>query len=791
MKKKEIIIERYQTNKEFGLTSEQVALRKEQKLDNQQKNSASKSYARIICENVFTFFNMLWIAIFLALLFVKSYNNLLFMVIIVANTLIAIIQECKAKKTVSKLQLVCAPKITVIRDGDMMEVDSNSIVLDDIIILENGNQVPADCDILEGVVDVNESLLTGESVPVKKGVGQKLLAGSFLTSGKCYCRVDAVGEQNYISGVAKEAKKVKKPESNLFRDLKKLVKIISYFIIPIGVLMFINNFYGQNTDIATAVIKTCGSLTGMIPAGMFLLVTVALAVGVIKLSRKKTLVQDLYSIEMLARTNVLCLDKTGTITDGTMQVREVISLDNSKFDADLIIKSINTCQPTENATSLALKKYYGMDNAISPVYNLAFSSDRKQTITSFYDYGTFALGAYEYINKKEDKELYNQISELSQQGFRVLVLGHNKKVQKTDDEELIFTPVALVVIEDHIRPDAPDTIKWFKDNGVEIKIISGDNPETVANIAKKVGVENADKYVSLEKMSIQEVEQIADKYTVFGRVSPEQKHAIVKMLKAKGKVVAMTGDGVNDTLALKESDCSIAMADGSEVARSISSLVLMDSKFSSLPAVVAEGRQVINNIQKSSSLFLMKTIFTVVLSIITLCTFSLYPFAPAQVLLLEAFVIGLPSFLLSLQPNKDKIQGQFLSNVLKTSIPYAVLLLVNTGIVILANKLGYLTSDDFNSLLSLSVALVGFLILCKICFPYNKWRLGVMAISIALIIGSIFILPSFFYITKPTTAVWVVLVINFAVTFASLALWILISHLIKKHKKKQQPAPQN
>ena len=494
---------------------------------------------------------------------------------------------------------------------------------------------------------------------------------------------------------------------------------------------------------------------------------------------------------MLARTNVLCLDKTGTITDGTMQVREVISLDNSKFDADLIIKSINTCQPTENATSLALKKYYGMDNAISPVYNLAFSSDRKQTITSFYDYGTFALGAYEYINKKEDKELYNQISELSQQGFRVLVLGHNKKVQKTDDEELIFTPVALVVIEDHIRPDAPDTIKWFKDNGVEIKIISGDNPETVANIAKKVGVENADKYVSLEKMSIQEVEQIADKYTVFGRVSPEQKHAIVKMLKAKGKVVAMTGDGVNDTLALKESDCSIAMADGSEVARSISSLVLMDSKFSSLPAVVAEGRQVINNIQKSSSLFLMKTIFTVVLSIITLCTFSLYPFAPAQVLLLEAFVIGLPSFLLSLQPNKDKIQGQFLSNVLKTSIPYAVLLLVNTGIVILANKLGYLTSDDFNSLLSLSVALVGFLILCKICFPYNKWRLGVMAISIALIIGSIFILPSFFYITKPTTAVWVVLVINFAVTFASLALWILISHLIKKHKKKQQPAPQN
>ncbi|MGN1162600.1 MAG: HAD-IC family P-type ATPase, partial [Christensenellales bacterium] len=619
-KKTQEPIERFEAAIEKGLDGEQVKLRQSQKLTNAAKKSSGKSYTRIVCENVFTFFNFLWLAIFVALLAVGSYNNLLFAIIIVANTLIAIIQECKAKRTVSKLQLVVAPKIATMRDGKQIEISSNDIVLDDIIILENGNQIPADCEILDGVVDVNESLLTGESVSIKKTVGSKLLAGSFLTSGKCVCRVVAVGEGNYISSVAKAAKGVSKPKSNLFKDLNKLIKIIGYFILPIGILMFLNNFYGQDTNIATAVEKTCGSLVGMIPAGMFLLVTVALAVGVIKLSKKKTLVQDLYSIEMLARTNVLCLDKTGTITDGTMQVREIVRLEENRLDIDGIIKSINCAQPTENATSLALKKFYGTENVIKPAFNLAFSSERKQTITCFSGIGTFALGAYEYINTPKNKSLEMQISKYSEQGYRVIVLAKNDQ-EISEEKELEFSPIALIVIEDHIRSDAPDTIKWFKDNGVEIKIISGDNPQTVASIAKKVGVEGAEKFVSLEKMSIKEVCEIADKFTVFGRVSPEQKHAIIKTLKQKGKVVAMTGDGVNDTLALKEADCSIAMADGSEVARSISNLVLMNSKFSSLPSVVAEGRQVINNVQKSSSLFLMKTLFTVVLSLVTLCTF--------------------------------------------------------------------------------------------------------------------------------------------------------------------------
>ncbi len=786
MKKQVEPITRFLPDKEVGLTLSQVQERRSQKLTNKSKKSSGKSYLRIICENVFTFFNLIWVAIFVALMVVESYKNTLFIGIILANTLIAIIQECKAKHTVARLQLVTAPKSLVIRENKEERLSCDDIVLDDIIVLENGNQIPADCIILEGNIEVNESLLTGESVAVKKGEGDKILAGSFLTSGKCVCRVDAVGEQNYISSVASEAKKVSKPKSDLFKDLNKLIKIIGYFIIPVGVLMFVNNYYGQNTTIAVAIEKTCGSLVGMIPAGMFLLVTVALAVGVVKLSRKKTLVQDLYSIEMLARTDVLCLDKTGTITDGTMQVREVIKLNNS-IDVDTIIKSINTAQPTENATSVAMKKYYGSEDCLKPLFNLPFSSDRKQTITSFENIGTFALGAYEYINSYKDPSLVSQIAKLSKDGYRVLVLAFNK--QEIDDEkDIVFDPIALVVIEDHIRPDAPDTIKWFKDNGVAIKIISGDNPQTVSSIAKKVGVEEADKFVSLEKMSIEEVCEIADKFTVFGRVSPEQKHAIIKTLKQKGHVVAMTGDGVNDTLALKEADCSIAMADGSEVARSISSLVLMDSKFSSLPAVVAEGRQVINNVQQSSSLFLMKTIFTLLLSLITLCTFSLYPFAPSQVFLLEACVIGVPSFLLSLQPNKNKIQGGFLKNVLKMSLPYALLLLVGVETVLIVNQSGKLNYNEFNTLSTLAITIIGFMNFTRICFPINWYRLAVIALSAVLIIGAALIKPDMFYLSTTSKLSNLILVGVVAFTAIVLIAWIYLeplikSKLLKKNKK--------
>lgn len=784
MNNKEEPIERFNPDVNYGLTNEQVQTRIKQKLTNQEKSSGSKSYTRIIVENVCTFFNFMWLAIFIALICVKSYNNLLFMFVIVSNTLIAIIQECKAKRTVAKLQLVCSPKINVMRDGKIQQIDTKDIVLDDIIILENGNQVPTDSEIVDGTIEVNESLLTGESVPVKKQNGEKILAGSFLTSGKCFCHVIAVGAQNYISSVAKEAKKVNKPQSNLFKDLRRLTKIIGFFVIPLGVLMFINNFYGQNTDIQTAIVKTCGSLTGIIPAGMFLLVSVALAVGVIKLSKKKTLVQDLYSIEMLARTNVLCLDKTGTITDGTMQVTDVVKLNNTDFDIDKIIKSINCCQPTENATSIAIKKFYGEQNVLSPLFNIPFSSDRKQTITSFENLGTFSFGAYEYINKKEDKKLKAKISKYSNMGYRVLVLAYNKTLINDDKQDLTFEPIAMLIIEDHIRPDAPQTIKWFKDNGVQVKIISGDNPQTVASIASKVGVNNADKYISLENMPLKDVEKIANSYTVFGRVSPEQKLTIVKALKKAGNVVAMTGDGVNDTLALKESDCSIAMADGSDVARSISSLVLMDSKFSSLPAVVGEGRQVINNVQKSSSLFLMKSIFTIVLSLISLCTFTLYPFAPAQILPMETFVIGIPSFLLSLEPNKEQIKGQFLTNVLKISIPYAVILLVNAGIILLFDKLGYLGYGEFNTLATLSMTLVSFLILAKICFPINWYRMAIIGQSVLGISLEIFLLPEFFYITDASQIVYMILTLICSIVAITILCWIIAEKIIQKKRQR-------
>ncbi len=746
---------RYQTDIEHGLSEEQINERKEHRLVNDTKIKTSNSYFTIIRKNILTVFNMIWIVIAVALMAVGAWSDLLFLFVVIANTAISIFQEIKSKVTVERLSMVSVPKIKVVRTGLSLEVKSEDLLLDDIILLENGNQIPADCIILEGVVEANESLLTGESNPIKKVAGDTLLAGSFLTSGVCSARVDKVGKNNYIQTVAERTKDFKPQTSNLFKDLNSLIKVIILILIPVGALTFCKEFFIAGTSIKDSITSTSGALTGMIPAGMYLLITVGLTVGVMKLAKKKTLVKNIYSIEMLARANVLCLDKTGTITDGTMNVVDVSLQNGANAETiESIMKAVLANQKSSNATSVALTDYYGKDITAIAKHVVEFSSQRKYSATTLKNGKTYFVGATSFIGCKTTDAQQKIMKSFMEQGLRVLALVEDSNPYNEKNAGKTGKILAFFALEDHIRKDAVETIEWFKQNNVEVKIISGDDALTVSKIAKRVGVEGSDKYVSLENMSLQEVAQIADKFTVFGRVTPEQKHTIVKTLKTQGKVVAMTGDGVNDTLALKEANCSIAMADGSEVARNISHLVLMESNFSALPAIVKEGRKIVNNVQNSSVLYLMKTLFTIILCITTLILRISYPFTPSQMLLLEMFVIGLPSFMLTFQPNDKLIQGNFIPQVMKKTIPAAMLMFLNILIVmILHENTMTLSQTEYTTLCTLLLTLIGFVNLVFICCPLNWYRAFCCLLPAVLIISAVAGLGSFFKLTEFTPPV--------------------------------------
>ncbi len=784
-KKKEMIdekqevkqIERYNPDLNVGLSEEQIAERTSSMLLNTAKIKNSKSYLSIFVKNICTFFNLIWLIIAVALLVVGSYSDLIFIFVIVANTAIAIIQEIRAKITVEKLSIVTMPPVKTIRDGKIIEVPSEKLALDDIIILANGNQIPADCVILEGKVEVNESLLTGESNAIERGEDMPLLSGSFLVSGSCKARVDKIGKDNYIYQMAERAKEFKAPTSNLFKDLNRLIKYIGIALVPIGILTFLKELTLSNHTIQDIIASTSGALTSMIPAGMFLLITISLAVGVVKLARKKTLVKDLYSIEMLARTNVLCLDKTGTITDGTMNVVDFLTFGKQrKATIKKILSSVLDAQKSVNATSNALIKEFGRTSDLKPLNVMEFSSERKYSITQLSNRKCYFLGATTRIGCKLTAEQKEFISEQQNKGLRVLCLAESSSVFDKKMSGTSANAIAFIVLEETIRQDAIETIQWFKDNDVEIKIISGDDPATVSKIAQRVGVENSDKFVSLEDTSLKEVEQMADQFTVFGRVTPEQKYTIIKALKNKGNVVAMTGDGVNDTLALKEADCSIAMADGSEVARSISKLVLLESNFSSLPAVVKEGRQVVNNVQNSSSLFLMKTFFAIVLTLITLIMRKSYPFSPSNMFLLEAFVIGIPSFVLTFIPNTSRIKGNFIPQVMKRALPRALLMLINV-LVIMALYNPKLTPNnieiynEYHTLAILVLTYTGFLNLVSLCFSKNMIKIMTIFISFIGITVAIIAFPDFFAISvcNPT-----LLITFFTIILCSIIVMILL-----------------
>ncbi len=740
-------ITRYNPKADFGLTSDQVKKRTEQNLVNVSSTKTSKSIWSIFAKNIFTFFNLTCLAVAIALATVNAYTDMTFMVIVVLNTTIGIVQEIKAKKTMDKLSLTNSNFTKVIRDGEEQEIYKTEVVLDDLLCLNPGMQIACDSIVVDGNVEVNESLLTGESQPVKKAKGDTLLGGSFISSGTCVAKVNKIGDENYIAELSKKAKTFKQAKSELLTSLRALIKVISIFMIPIAILMARNNYlYYLNNPaqdysvMYMTITKTSGCIIAMIPAGMFLLTSIALAVSVIRLAKKRTLVQELYCIEMLARTDVLCLDKTGTLTNGSMSVKDVVLLSKeTEKDVSKIISSMVNAFHDANHTALALKSYFG-----KPCYtadkSIPFSSERKFMGCKFRSVGAYKLGAYEFVMEKPSAELKKLAENYSLNGYRVLLLAECDANFSASTAK----PVALVLLQDNIRKDAPKTIQWFKDNGVDIKIISGDNPITVSEVAKRVGVDNYDKYISLYGLSNTEVMEAATKFSIFGRVSPEQKAILVKALKAQGKTVAMTGDGVNDILALKEADCSIAIAAGSDAARSVSHLVLLDSNFSSMPSVVAEGRRVVNNIQKSSSLFLMKTIFAIFISIFVLCMNKTYPFSPIQFILLELFVIGLPSFCLALQPNTNKIQGRFLTNIAKNTLPAGLCLVASTITMYIYQTFTGISTEVLVTMCSFALLAVGFMALFKMCKPFNWFKTIMYFVCLGLTISAIVLLFDMF-----------------------------------------------
>lgn len=750
---------RYNTDLNRGLSSEIVEHRIAQGLTNDKPTGSTKTIPAIIFSNIFTFFNLLNYAIAAWQISaiapkegISVVKYLFFIVIVTANITISIIQEIRSKKVIDKLSIMSSPTATILRDGDVYDIGVNEVVLDDILCLSSGKQIASDSILVDGGIEVNESLLTGESDAISKKPGDVLYSGSFVVSGNCKARVERVGRDNYIEKLTNQAKKYRKPNSDLLKTLKNLIRVVGVIIIPLGAMVFCRQWgqlnWGGSFSYVEAVKTTAGAVIGMIPSGLFLLTSVALAVGVIRLAQNHTLVQELYCIEMLARVDVLCLDKTGTITDGSMAVKNVIEYPNETgVTVKNAISAMQNALNDGNITSKALEEKFGRAKRIKHSKVIPFSSARKFSAVEFDRYGTFLLGAPEFVLVKKYSLVASDVNKAAAGGYRVILLAHSDGEIVDDHVSGDISPIALILIEDTIRPDAIETINYFKNSGVEVKVISGDNPLTVSKISERAGIDNADKYISLDGLTDKEVIRSAAKYTVFGRVSPAQKKLLVMTLKELGKTVAMTGDGVNDILALKEADCSIALASGSEAARNVSHLVLLDSNFSSMPKVVAEGRRVINNIQKVASLFLTKTIFSFLLAVYC-CFICKYPIATNQLFLIDFFVIGIPSFFLALEPNNNQVRGKFLKNVLKNALPGAIVIAITTALVFFLSRVVNLTDQEVTTIIVLNASYTCFTVLYKVCRPFNTMRKVLFFAMVFFALLMALIMPSMLDIVK-------------------------------------------
>ena len=742
-----------------GLSEEEVKKLTERGLVNKNTDVKTKSISQIIATNFFTLFNFLNLGLGLAIFLVHSYKNLLFLGVALCNTLISTVQEIRSKLIIDKLSLLNETKARVIRGGEEKEIGIHEIVLGDIISLRPGNQIVTDSKVLSGEMLINESLITGESEPVTKKRGDNLLSGSFVVSGRGICETVHVGDENYTAKISAEAKYIKKVNSELMNFINKILKYVSLAIVPIGILFFIGQL-GENDTFAEAVVATVAGLIGMIPEGLVLLISTVLAISVIRLSKYKVLVQELYCIETLARVDTICLDKTGTLTTGEMDVSKIVPI--GKMEMDEIIKvlsSVSFHMDNDNQTMDALAKKYAKEDDRKVIEVVPFSSQAKWSGISFVD-ESFIIGAPEIVI--QDTSHFKDVLDEYTSSNRVVILARSwKKLNKEIPNDI--EPLALIVINDRIRPEARGTLEYFKAQGVDIKLISGDNPKTVAGVAAKVGVENI-KYIDLSKTK-RNILDLVDEYNIFGRVKPDQKKEIIMALKAKGKTVAMTGDGVNDVLALKEADCSVAMNSGSDAARNVSQLVLLDSNFASMPKVVAEGRRSINNLQRSSSLFLCKTTYATLLAIIFVFLNRAYPFIPIQLTLTSVVTIGIPSFILALEPNRERINGKLILNVLRRSLPTGLTIVSNILIIMMLPWFLRLTEDQMSTLCVLLTAFTGFMLIYRICVPFNNLRRTLFVVLIILFVVGITIFRRLFSIVILTPDLLIIAGILFVIAF--------------------------
>lgn len=788
----------------MGLTDEEVRQRVEEGLTNRADISTDKTTKEIVISNVFTYFNLIFLVITILLIMVGSFRNLTFLPIIIGNTVIGIVQEIRAKKTLEKMSLLNAPRADVIRNGSVKQISTEELVKDDVILLTAGKQICADAVVISGNIQVNESLLTGEADEVEKTEGSTLMSGSFVVSGECYARLEKVGNESYISKLSLEAKSMGgKEQSEMIRSINLIVKWVGIVIIPIGLILFWQSHFVNGESITKSVTSTVAAIIGMIPEGLYLLTTVALALSTMKLARKKVLLHDMKSIETLARVDVLCVDKTGTITEPDMKLKEIFLCKNSGADGtqtaltldelkSLILDYANA-SVDNNATMLALKAYAAdaLTNNTSALHRTtvsqqAFSSSLKYGSVTFSD-GTYLLGAPESIMHEDFARIEEEIIPYADKGDRVLLFARYDGENVENGINGSVTPLGFVALANPIRENAVKTFEYFKSQGVAIKVISGDNPRTVSRIAIQAGIESAESFVDAATLDTEDkIADAVNKYTVFGRVTPKQKKQLVKALQAKGHTVAMTGDGVNDILAMKDADCSVAMASGSEAAAQAAQVVLLDSDFAHMPDVVYEGRRVVNNIQRSASLFLVKNIFSLLLSLFSVILMVTYPLEPAQVSLISMFTIGVPGFLLALEQNKDRIKGHFITNVMLKALPGGLTDVIAVGALVVCGEVFCISDASIGTIATLVLSVVGFMILFKISEPLNGMKYAVIIGNIAGLVFSGFFLKKLFALTDLSNiCILLMIVFGFAAESLFRNLTLLVEKLRGSYEKKK------
>ena len=747
-------LDRIQADPKTGLSAAQVTQRIENGWANTPVDPPSKTVREIVRSNLLTYFNLVFAIIAVLLILVGSFRDLTFLPIIIGNTLIGIIQEIRSKNTLDKLSVLNAPKATVLRDGKETVIPADQLVLDDLVIFQAGNQIPADAFVVSGEVQVNESLITGESDEITKKAEDPLLSGSFIVSGECLARLDKVGADSYVSKLTLEAKAVKEGEqSEMIRSLNTLVLAVGIIIIPIGLMLVAQQLVFAKASLQTAVTSMVAAIIGMIPEGLYLLSSVALAVSVIRLAGKKVLVHDMKCIETLARVNVLCVDKTGTITENTMQVNDMIPLDSFEESQETVtletlLGDFVNAMSKDNITMAAMKNYFKNNSGRKADSITSFSSAYKYSSASFNG-ASYVIGAPEFVLRSDYETHKELIESYGREGYRVLVFGRYHGMADGKELQQAVTPYCLVLLSNPIRKEAPATFRYFAEQGVEIKVISGDNPVTVSKVAQEAGIRNAASYVDASTLKTeQDIALAVQKYAVFGRVTPNQKRQFVKALKAQGKTVAMTGDGVNDVLALKDADCSVAMASGSDAAAQASQLVLLESNFACMPSVVLEGRRVVNNLQRSGSLFLVKNIFSFLMALFSISFMIEYPLEPSQISLISMFTIGVPGFLLALEPNKNIIKGHFITNVLLTALPAGLTDFVIVGAIVVFGQVFEVDPTDISTAATLLLAVVGIMILYRVSRPMKAMRWTVFLGVIAGMLLCICFIPGLFAITS-------------------------------------------